>query len=264
MAIQVAVCGAAGKMGREVVKAIARVQDLELVGGISPGHLGADCGELAGLARSGRPVVAQLGELPVRPDVVVDFTHPSVVKANVVEALAAGIRPVVGTTGLFPEDLAEISALAAERRLGALIAPNFAIGAVLLMRFAAEASRFFEHAEILELHHNQKVDAPSGTAIKTAEMMLAQRDRFGVDNAPERELLPGARGANFDDTGIRIHSIRLPGLVAHQEVVFGGLGQTLTLRHDSLSRESFMPGVVLGVRKVMELEGLVYGLEKVV
>jgi len=140
-----------------------------------------------------------------------------------------------------------------------LVAPNFAIGALLLMRFAKEAARYFPHAEIIELHHNQKADAPSGTAIKTAELMLDEQDAFGVGNAPETEKLKGARGAEFG--GIRIHSVRLPGLVAHQEVLFGGLGQILSIRHDSLSRESFMPGVMLAVRKAMDLQGLVYGLE---
>ena len=261
---RVAVCGASGKMGREVVKAISRAEGLELVGGVAPHHAGRDCGELAGVGPLGRPIVARLEDLPEKPDVMVDFTHPSAVKANVVRALQAGVRAVVGTTGLFPEDLSEIARMAEEQGVGAIVAPNFALGAVLLMRFAAEASRYFDHAEILELHHNQKADAPSGTDIKTAEMMLTARDAFGTSNVADREMLSGARGANFDETGLRIHAIRLPGLVAHQEVIFGGLGQTLTIRHDSLSRESFMPGVLLAVRKVLDLKGLVYGLEKLV
>lgn len=259
--ITVAMAGAAGKMGREIMRGLLKAPDIELVGGIDPAGVGQDCGELAGLGPREIPVVERLADLPRRPQVVVDFTHPSVVKENCIRAIGAGIRPVVGTTGMGPADIAELRQLCEQRGIGGLVAPNFAIGAVLLMRFAAEAARHFEHAEILELHHNQKADAPSGTAIKTAELMRAARERFGTGNAAEHVALEGARGAEFEDSGIRIHSIRLPGLVAHQEVVFGGLGQTLTIRHDSLSRESFVPGVLLGVRKVLALDGLVYGLE---
>ena len=235
--------------------------DIELVGGVDPYGVGQDCGELAGVGPRDAPVVERLADLPRRPQVIVDFTHPSAVKENCIRAIGAGIRPVVGTTGMGPADIAELRELCEQRGIGGLVAPNFAIGAVLLMRFAAEASKHFTNAEIIELHHNQKADAPSGTAIKTAELMRASRERFGEDNAPERETLGGARGAEFDDTGIHIHSVRLPGLVAHQEVIFGGLGQTLTIRHDSLSRESFLPGVLLGIRKVVDLDSLVYGLE---
>jgi 4-hydroxy-tetrahydrodipicolinate reductase len=261
MAISVAVAGAAGKMGREVVRGICEAPDLTLVGGVDPGFAGTDCGELAGVGGRDAPVVERLADLPARPDVIVDFTHPSVVKENCLRALGARIRPVVGTTGMSPDDIRELATVCEQQGLGALVAPNFAIGAVLLMRFAAEAARYLEHAEIIELHHNRKADAPSGTALKTAELMRDVRAKFGSDNAAEKINLSGARGGDFDDTGIRIHSVRLPGLVAHQEVIFGGLGQTLSIRHDSLSRESFIPGVVLGIRKVVDLKNLVYGLE---
>ncbi|MBU6428655.1 MAG: 4-hydroxy-tetrahydrodipicolinate reductase [Cyanobacteria bacterium REEB65] len=261
MTIQVAVSGAAGKMGREVVRAVADDAGLLLVGGVDPTHLGEDCGAVAGIGNLGKPIVSSLAGLPTRPDVLVDFTHPAAVLANARAALQAGIRPVIGTTGLLPEHLAELAALCQREAIGALVAPNFALGAVLLMRFAAEAARYFGAAEILELHHDQKADAPSGTALKTAQLMRAERDRFGSGTTPEREILPGARGADYQESGLRIHSIRLPGLVAHQEVVFGGLGQTLSLRHDSLSRESFMPGVLLGIREVIKRTELIYGLE---
>ncbi len=261
MSITVAVAGAAGKMGREVIRGICAAPDLELVGGVDPGQPGGDCGELAGVGACDAPVVERLSELPARPDVIVDFTHPSAVKENCLRAIGARIRPVVGTTGMYPEDIRELAQLCEQQGLGGLIAPNFALGAVLLMRFAAEASKYFSNAEIIELHHNGKADAPSGTAIKTAELMQAARTHFGEDNAAEKESLRGARGGSFDESGIRIHSIRLPGLVAHQEVIFGGLGQTLSIRHDSLSRESFIPGVLLAVRKVVVLKELVYGLE---
>ena len=261
MMISVAVAGAAGKMGREVVRAIAGAEDMRLVGGVDPSAIGRDCGDLAGLGPCDAPVVSRLADLPIRPQVIVDFTSPSAVMENAVRALKAGIRPVIGTTGMYPEDIANLAQLTEQEALGALVAPNFALGAVLLMRFAAEASRHFGHAEIIELHHDQKADAPSGTAIKTAELMMAVREQFGADSVRGEESLEGARGGDLGGSGIRIHSIRLPGLVAHQEVIFGGLGQTLTIRHDSLSRESFMPGVLLGVRKVVGLKGLVYGLE---
>lgn len=261
--ITVAVAGAAGKMGREVVKGIAQTPDLHLVGGIDLQQTGADCGEVAGIGRCDAPIVGSLADLPNRPEVLVDFTHPEAVKENCQRAIRARIRPVVGTTGMSPEEVRMLAGLCDKEQLGALVAPNFAIGAVLLMRFAAEASRYFEHAEILELHHNHKADAPSGTAIKTAELMRQARSHFEGSAVPEKVTISGARGGSFEDTGIRVHSIRLPGLVAHQEVIFGGLGQTLTLRHDSMSRECFIPGVVLAVRKVVELRGLVYGLEHI-
>lgn len=258
--IRIAVSGAAGRMGREVVRAIAREDDLELVGAVDPGAEGLDAGTLAGLEPLGLPCQATVRELlDVHADVLVDFSVPSSAKANVLAALELGIVPVVGTTGMTLNDLQELDDAARARDLGVLVAPNFAIGALLLMRFAAEAAKYFPHAEIIELHHNQKADAPSGTAIKTAELMADAQERFGVGNAPETEKLKGARGA--DMAGIRIHSVRLPGLVAHQEVLFGGLGQTLTLRHDTTSRESFMPGVLLAVRRAQALKGLTYGLE---
>jgi 4-hydroxy-tetrahydrodipicolinate reductase len=196
-----------------------------------------------------------------RPDVMVDFTTPEAVKGNTLLALNHGVRPVVGATGLSASDLAEIGALTDAKGLGALIAPNFAIGALLMIQFAAKAAEYFDHAEVIELHHNQKLDAPSGTAFKTVEAMAAVQKRFGSSNVDETEKLEGVRGG--DDHGIRVHSVRLPGMLAHQEVLFGSLGQVLTIRHDATSRECYMPGILLGIRKVMGLTGLTVGLEHV-
>jgi len=171
------------------------------------------------------------------------------------------VRPVVGTTGITETDLEKIAAWSEEYATSAIIAPNFALGAVLMMLFAAQAARYLPEAEIIELHHAEKVDAPSGTAIKTAEMILQARGQSTRAAVAELEKVKSARGGNMD--GVRLHSVRLPGLVAHQEVIFGGVGQTLTIRHDSLSRSSFMPGVVLAIKEVMNREGVCYGLEKI-
>jgi 4-hydroxy-tetrahydrodipicolinate reductase len=195
------------------------------------------------------------------PNVMVDFTRPDVVEGNLRIALAAGVDCVVGTTGLTEELLAELAALAPEGTC-LFFAPNFAVGAVLMMQFAEKAARFMPHAEIIELHHDRKLDAPSGTSIRTARMIAAARASIPDVPGPETELpdMDGARGTLVD--GVTVHSVRLPGLVAHQEVVFGGQGQTLTIRHDSIDRTSFMPGVVLAVREVGTHDGLVIGLEK--
>jgi len=262
MAIRVVVSGAGGKMGREVVRAVLGADDMALVGAVDPSYAGRDAGQLAGLAEIGVAVSSTLAEcLNGTPaDCVVDFTAPHAVFDNVIQALDAGVRVVFGTTGLGDEQLSAIDRKARERGLGVIHAPNFAIGAVLMMRFAAEAARFFDQVEIIELHHDQKKDAPSGTAIKTAEMIREARGERRGGAPAGVELLPGARGGELG--GVRIHSVRLPGLVAHQEVILGLAGQTLTIRHDSLDRASFMPGVLLAIRRVSEITGLVYGLER--
>jgi 4-hydroxy-tetrahydrodipicolinate reductase len=235
--IRVLVNGAKGRMGREVVAAVRKEADLELVGEIDLGD------DLRQSIASGRA------------EVVVDFTHPS---AGAI--LDAGACPVIGTTGFTPEDIQRLEERSLKLRRGGLIAPNFAIGAVLLMKFAAEAARYLPDVEIIEMHHDKKADAPSGTAVKTAEWIHASRGEHRSGPMDEKETIAGARGGRWRE--IPIHSVRLPGLVAHQEVIFGGLGQILTLRHDSISRESFMPGVILAVRKVRSLDRIVYGLEK--
>ncbi|WP_188646912.1 4-hydroxy-tetrahydrodipicolinate reductase [Marinithermofilum abyssi] len=261
--IRVAVAGANGRMGQEVVKMIQSSDNLTLVRGISRSQYGKDVGEVAGIGPIGVTFTDSLDEVLAkdRPDVLVDFTVPDVVKKNMELAIDAGVRPVVGTSGLSEEEIQELQELAKKKGVGAIIAPNFAIGAVLMMVFAAKAAKYMPHVEIIEMHHDQKLDAPSGTAVKTAELIAQEREELKQGHPEEKETWEGARGAYKN--GFRVHSVRLPGLVAHQEVLFGGSGQMLTLRHDSLNRESFMPGVKLAVEKVMELDRLVYGLENI-
>jgi 4-hydroxy-tetrahydrodipicolinate reductase len=259
--IRVVVSGAAGRMGRTVVRTISREQDLRLVAALDLDHVaGRDAGETAGAGRLGVPIVTDLAAvLAAGPDVLVEFATGRAVVEHARAALHAGVRPVVGSTGMTAQDIDGLGALAASRRLGALVAPNFAIGAVLMMEFARMAARFMPHVEIIELHHDRKRDAPSGTAVKTARLIAGARGTPPAPAVDEEEMVPGARGGTSDS--VRVHSIRLPGLGAHQEVIFGGPGQTLRLRHDSLSEESFMPGLLLAIRRVRDLEGLVYGLE---
>ncbi len=263
--IRVVVSGAAGKMGREIMRAIWQAEDTDLVGAVDPFADGVDIGVLMETGETGIAVRSGLkGALyELKPDVLVDFTTPESVYKNTCTALDRSVRPVVGTTGMSVSQLEDIKEMASSRRIGCIVAPNFAIGAVLMMKFASEACKYFPHVEIIELHHDRKIDAPSGTAIKTAEVITQSRGWFRQGRAAEIEKLVGVRGGKFDD-GIRIHSVRLPGMMAHQEVIFGGLGQTLTIRHDSISRESFVPGVLLAVRKVMDLEEMIYGLENII
>lgn len=262
MKIQVAVNGALGSMGREVVRAVHAEPGLELVAAVDTNADGGDIGEIAGIGRVGIPVQKGLADTlqKIRPDVVVDFTSPYSVMQNIETALSLGVRPVVGTTGITEADLEKVEHWAEQYRTPVVIAPNFAIGAVLMMLFAAQAAKYMPEAEIIELHHERKVDAPSGTAIKTAEMIRKARGHSERRTADELEKVKGARGGEMD--GIHIHSVRLPGFVAHQEVIFGGIGQTLTVRHDSINRTSFMPGVLLAVKEVMSRQGVTYGLEK--
>ena len=271
--IPVIINGAAGKMGREVIKAVAQASDLTLMGAIdtTPEHQGKDAGELAGLSEPLEvPITNQLepmlgyvaGERQMQPGVLVDFTHPDAVYNNIRSAIAYGIRPVVGTTGLSPAQLEELADFAEKASTGCLIIPNFSIGMVLLQEAAVRASQYFDHVEIIELHHNQKADAPSGTAIQTAQLLGEMGKTFNTAIVEETEKIAGARGSLADE-GIRIHSIRLPGLIAHQEVIFGAAGQIYTLRHDTSDRACYMPGVILAIRKVNQLKSLVYGLEKI-
>lgn len=271
--IPVIINGAAGKMGREVIKAVAQASDLILMGAIdtTPEHQGKDAGELAGLSEPLEvPITNQLepmlgyvaGERQMQPGVLVDFTHPDAVYNNIRSAIAYGIRPVVGTTGLSPAQLEELADFAEKASTGCLVIPNFSIGMVLLQEAAVRASQYFDHVEIIELHHNQKADAPSGTAIQTAQLLGEMGKTFNTAIVEETEKIAGARGSLADE-GIRIHSIRLPGLIAHQEVIFGAAGQIYTLRHDTSDRACYMPGVLLAIRKVNQLKSLVYGLEKI-
>lgn len=257
----VIVNGACGRMGQAVLKAVQEADGLELVGAVDIKG-GADTGSLVGLPANGILVETDLEALLARkkPEVMVDFTRPDVVFGNVMTALAHKTSPVVGTTGLSDEQKAEIAKAAEENDTPAFIAPNFAIGAVLLMVMSRQAAKYMPDVEIIELHHDKKLDAPSGTAIQTAAMIAEVRKAHKQGNPDEFEKLEGARGADYE--GMHIHSVRLPGYVAHQEVIFGGLGQMLTIRHDSMNRESFMPGVVLAAKKVRSLKGLTVGLDK--
>jgi 4-hydroxy-tetrahydrodipicolinate reductase len=249
--IRVGILGAAGRMGREVGRAVASADDLELVAAVDPEQAGADAGGVA--------IAASLDALSeAGAEVAVDFTHPSAVLGDIRWCLEHGVHAVVGTTGLTEEHLAEIRGLADRGSANCVVAPNFALGAMLLLRFAAEAARFFDAAEVIELHHDGKADAPSGTALATARAIDAARagewsapDAIGAD--------PSARGADVE--GVRVHAVRLPGLVAHEEVLFGGPGQVLTLRHDALDRSAFTPGVLLAVRSVASRPGLTVGLD---
>jgi 4-hydroxy-tetrahydrodipicolinate reductase len=256
--IDVIVTGAAGRMGREVVRAVTAAEGMRVAAAVDPGAAGVmlDDGAGGSITVTGdlHAVLAGDGER-----VMVDFTVPSVVEDNVRAALDAGVHCVVGTTGVGAEGWAGIAADAPEG-VCLFVAPNFAIGAVLMMRFAEAASRYMPHVEIIELHHDRKLDAPSGTAIHTAARIAAARGEAPEAPGRETEVFEGARGAEV--AGVPVHSVRLPGLVAHQEVLFGGQGQTLTIRHDSIDRTSFMPGVVLAVRGVVSRTGLVVGLEE--
>jgi 4-hydroxy-tetrahydrodipicolinate reductase len=226
-------------MGSETCRAVEADDELLLVARVGSGD------DLSELTAAGA-------------EVAVDFTTPAVVKANVLWCLDNGVSSVVGTTGLTADDLDEIGAAAEAAGTGVVVAPNFALGAVLMMTFAAHAAKYYGAAEIIERHHEKKLDAPSGTALRTAALMNAARKK-AASIARGHESLAGARGGDVD--GVFIHSVRLPGSVAHQEVVLGGAGETLTIRHDSLDRSSFMPGVILAIKRVDKLNGLVVGLE---
>jgi 4-hydroxy-tetrahydrodipicolinate reductase len=260
--INVVVAGAAGRMGREVVRAVAQAGDMKLVAAVDRTSMGCDAGEIAGVGSAGIPIDQDIERAlgATKANVLVDFTIPSSALGNVEVALRARVAAVVGTSGLTPDDLSQIRAWTHEFKTPCLVAPNFAIGAVLMMEFAAQAAKYMPDCEIIELHHEKKLDSPSGTALMTAHKIAAARKSSPIA-APTGTIakVPGGRGAISGET--HIHSVRLPGHVAHQEVIFGGLGQTLTIRHDSIDRASFMPGVLLAIRKVKEVEGLVVGLE---
>lgn len=236
--IRVAVLGAKGRMGSEVVRAVSEADRMEVAAEYDIG----DALDLSGI------------------DVAVDFTHPDAVMANLERCIDAGVHAVVGTTGFDEGRLAQLREwLADAPSVGVLVAPNFGVAAVLMMQFAAQAARFFDSVEIVELHHPRKADAPSGTARRTAELIAQAREGMPAMPDATTSALAGARGA--DVAGVRVHAVRLAGLVAHQEVLLGGGGETLTIRHDSYDRVSFMPGVLLGVRSIGDRPGLTVGLE---
>lgn len=259
--IKIVVAGFRGKMGSTTTKMVLDNETFELVGVVSPKESIKNLNELADYKRANVPVFSSKEEVMahVTPDVWVDFTSPHLIFETLLFLIENNIRPVIGTTGLSESQIEELQVLSAEKALGGLIAPNFAIGAILMTQFATQAAKYFPDVEIIELHHDNKLDAPSGTALNTAQAIATVRDQKVQGNPDEKELLPGARGADYE--GMKIHSVRLPGLIAHQQVQFGGVGEGLTIRHDSYDRSSFMSGVALGCEKVMELTELVYGLE---
>lgn len=241
--IKVGVLGSEGKVGKAIVDGVRGASDMEFTTGVDKGD-----------------PISRFSETGTQ--VIVDFTHPDVVMGNLEQVIDAGIHAVIGTTGFDEERLETVRGwLAAKPGVGVLVAPNFAIGAVLSMRFAQQAARFFDSVEVIELHHPQKADAPSGTAYRTAALIAEARRAAGTAVSPDATTteLEGARGAVVDD--VRVHSVRLAGLVAHQEVLLGTQGETLTIRHDSIDRTSFVPGVLLGVREIGSRPGLTVGLD---
>ena len=266
--ITVLINGCCGKMGKEVVHAVLNDKSLQLTGAVDITNIGRDCGEVAGTEKTYILIKDNLIKTIKnnKPQVVVDFTNPQVVMSNLKTILNAGTSCVVGTTGINDKDLNLLNKLALKNKAGIIVCPNFSLGANILMKISQFAAKFLNNFEVIELHHDKKLDAPSGTAIKTVQMIMDNNAKCKIQNAKfkskEVEKIPGVRGGELN--GVRIHSVRLPGLVAHQEVIFGGTGETLSLRHDSISRESFMPGVLMCIKKVVQTKGLIYGLEKII
>jgi 4-hydroxy-tetrahydrodipicolinate reductase len=261
--IKVGVFGAGGRMGAEVCRAVMEDKDLVLVAAVDPPLVSEALDPIAGLSGSDLIISEERDALAVAgAEIAVDFTVAEAAYENIRWCIENGVHAVVGTTGLTPNQMDKLELLQKEvGRSNVFIAPNFAIGAVLMMEFAKQAAKFLPDAEIIELHHPGKKDAPSGTAIKTAEGIVGNRTQSPT-RAESSELMPGARGAEKDD--VRVHSVRLPGLVAHQEVIFGGPGQTLSIRHDSTDRISFMPGVLLAIKRVAKAPGVTVGLEHLI
>ncbi len=263
--IKTGVTGAAGKMGSEVIKTIINnfetKNEMKLVMAVDKFKTGENVFDDV-VIESDLDKALEAN----KPDVVVDFTQPSVVFENTKKYLNAKVKPVIGTTGLAAAQIEELKELSKANNTGCIIAPNFAVGAVLMMMFSKMAAKYFNNAEIIEMHHNQKKDAPSGTAIKTAQMMADVNSDFTLGNCPETESIQGSRGGNFNENGkgnIHIHSVRMPGFVASQEVIFGAMGQTLVIRHDTINRECFMSGVELAIKHVYNNNEFIYGLENI-
>lgn len=264
MSVKVGVIGALGKMGREIVNAVLAENGLDFVCAVDLNLKGEDIGTVINNKPCGVLIESDLDKAleTSKPDVVIDFTQPSVIFENAKKILNKKIKMVIGTTGLKDDQLDELKNISEKNNTGCLIAPNFSIGAVLLMMFSEQAAKYFDNAEIIELHHNQKKDAPSGTAIKTAKMMAEVKNTFTKDNCPEVETIEGARGGN-SYADIKIHSVRMPGYIASQEVLFGSQGQIFTMRHDSMNRTCYMSGIMLATKYIAENNKFVYGLEKI-
>lgn len=262
--LKIVVAGPRGRMGREAVKLVQQTEKYQLVAVVDHKNGGGLLSDTEGFAGIDVPVFADIAVClqETKASVLIDLTTPEFGMLHTKTALEHGVRPVVGTTGFSKENLKELESICQEKELGCIIAPNFAIGAVLMMKFAQMAGRYFNDVEIIELHHDQKLDAPSGTAVKTAEIIAGVRKAKKQGHSEEKETIPGARGADYE--GMHIHSVRLPGLIAHQQVMFGSEGQTLTIRHDSYNRASFMSGVKLAVDTVMNIDSLIYGLENII
>lgn len=261
--INIIIAGPRGRMGREAVKLVNSTENFELLAVVDHKFDGMRLSDLEGFSQIDVPIFTDFEKcLQNHPaDVLLDLTTPEFGMYHSTTALKYNVRPVVGTTGFSKENLEELEAICREKDLGCIIAPNFAIGAVLMMKFSQMAAKYFADVEIIEMHHDQKLDAPSGTAVKTAEMISLARTAKKQGHPNEKEVLTGARGADYD--GMHIHSVRLPGLIAHQQVLFGSDGQTLSIRHDSYHRGSFMSGVKVAVNTVMKLNTFVYGLENI-
>lgn len=246
--IKVAVCGANGKMGKEIVKAVSENSETELVAKID--------------IINGEYSTIEDANKSTKIDILVDFTQPDAIYQNAIYCLNNNINIVIGTTGLKDEQIDELKQLSEKNNVACFIAPNFSTGAVLMMKFAQMAAKYFDNAEIIELHHNQKKDAPSGTAVKTAQLMAQENENFTTGNCPEKETIDGARGAN-SYSNIHIHSVRMPGYMASQEVLFGSDGQTLSIRHDSTNRACYMPGVLMAIKYAYKNKNFTYGLDNI-
>ena len=257
---RVLIHGVSGRMGREALAAVHRAPDMDAVGGVRLNGRGNTYSSPDGTATVPLHVDAATAIAACNPNVMVDFTVADVSVTAIKAAFSQGVHVVSGTTGISEADLQEIDRLAQEHNVGVLLAPNFAIGAVLLVHLASTLGRFFDYAEIIEAHHEEKLDAPSGTSIAIAKSLASGRTEPFNRPTPEKELLPGSRGAEQD--GVSIHAMRMQGRVAHQELILGTLGQTLSLRHDTTGRDCYMPGVLTAVRQVVQCKGLVVGLEK--
>ncbi len=273
--IPVLVSGALGRMGSEVVNSVLNSSDCELVAAIDTNkkNNGENISQLLNLKKSEIIVSNDLeGSLcsisqdyrneKIKP-VLVDFTHPDSVYENTRSAIAYGISPVVGTTGLSPSQISDLANFAQKANIGCAIIPNFSVGMVLLQQAASVAAKFYDNIELIEMHHNQKADSPSGTCIKTAEMIEEYPKKYNQSLVKESETLKGVRGG-IRDSGLNIHSIRLPGLLAHQVVIMGSPGETYTIKHDTIDRKAYMPGVLQAIRKIGKFNSLIYGLEKLI
>ena len=273
--IPVLVSGALGKMGREVINSVLNSSDLKLVGAIDPNEKnnGVNISDILKVKSCDVIIsndfegtlcsISQNYRNEIDKPVLVDFTHPDSVYENTRSAIAYGIFPVVGTTGLTPAQINELSVFAQKASIGCAIIPNFSVGMVLLQQAASVAAKFYDNVELIEMHHNQKADSPSGTCIKTAEMIEEYPKKFNKNMINESESLKGVRGG-IRESGLNIHSIRLPGLLAHQLVLMGSPGETYTIRHDTIDRKAYMPGVLKAIQKIGNYQSLVYGLEKLI